>query len=222
MQFIYHDQAGDQELILGKEDHNYLIKVRRFKVDDQVYLRALQRTEILYAYTIERVERSKVVLRLQSEEKKQVRAKQSLHLGWCVIDHKSIEKVLPSLNELGVEKISFIYCDRSQQNSKLDIARFERLVRASSQQCGRDNTIVFERVKNLETFLAMNGDAVLVDFSENFLAHSDEKISSIVIGCEGGFSEYERSLTANIQGLDHALILRSETAAVVATSKLLL
>lgn len=57
--------------------------------------------------------------------------------AWCVIDIKSIKKVLPMLNELGVSRITFVYCDRSQINIKLDFARFERILEASMQQCGR-------------------------------------------------------------------------------------
>ena len=45
--------------------------------------------------------------------------KNKLHIGWCVIDPKTVEKYIASLNEIGVDKITFIYADYSQKISKL-------------------------------------------------------------------------------------------------------
>ena len=36
------------------------------------------------------------------------------------METKNIEKVLPTLNEMGVHEITFIYCERSQKSFKVD------------------------------------------------------------------------------------------------------
>ena len=87
-----------------------------------------------------------------------------MHIGWCVIDLKSIEKVLPSLSEIGVNKISFIYCDRSQKNFKVDFVRLERILEASMQQSGRSSFIKFDTYKNIASFIDEHKDTKVFDF----------------------------------------------------------
>jgi 16S rRNA (uracil1498-N3)-methyltransferase len=63
----------------------------------------------------------------------------------------------------------------------------------------------------------------MLNFSENHLK-SDNHISTIVIGCEGGFHDEEVALfkSENIIGLDTPLVLKSESAACAVASKILL
>lgn len=64
--------------------------------------------------------------------------------------------------------------------------------------------------------------SAVLDFAEKKL-NSNEEISSLLIGPEGGFSTKERNLLQNqpIIGLICNTILRSETAVVAAASKIL-
>jgi 16S rRNA (uracil1498-N3)-methyltransferase len=159
---------------------------------------------------------------LESYEQK-VESQKRLHVGWCVIDTNSVEKVLPMLNELGVKKISFIYCDKSQKNFKPDFNRFGRILQSSSSQCGRTDIMEFETLKNISEFLKKYPDSVVFDFCEEALK-GDEKFETILIGCEGGFSESEKKLLSSqkVYRLDTPMVLRSETAVVAVASKMLL
>ena len=222
MLYLYHTEAGKQQLTLSGDDHRYIFKVRRHKIDDTLYLRNLK-DGLLHRYTITFIDKRTATLSLQESSMLEIKASKSLHIGWCIIDPKNIEKVLPSLNEMGVEKITFIYCKRSQKSFKPDFKRLEKILLNSSQQSGRSKMMKLEMVKDLEIFISQNPHAKMLNFSENNFV-SDTIFDTIVIGCEGGFHEDETALFAseNIVGFDTPLILKSESAVCAVASKLLL
>ncbi len=223
MIFIYEENASKDRFTIKGELHKYLIKVRRHKEGDQISMRLKNAPEMLYIYEIVSVDPRSLEVALVSEQVCEVKAKKELHIGWCVIDSKSVEKVLPSLNEIGVEKITFIYCDRSQKNFKPDFKRYERILEASNQQCGRTNFMELETAKNIKEFLEHNPDTKVFDFCDNIL-QEDADIKTILIGCEGGFSGEEKKFleTYEVFRLDTPLVLRSESAVVAVSSKIIL
>ena len=222
MLYLYHNQAGMPQLSLEGDDHRYIFKVRRHKEGDTLYLRNLE-DGLLHRYLITFMDKRVSNLTLQESTTLEVKAKQSLHIGWCVIDPKSVEKVLPSLNEMGVEKITFIYCKRSQKSFKLDFKRLEKILLNSSQQSGRSQMMQLETAGDLPQFLADYPKSKMLNFSENnFIGNTT--VDTIVIGCEGGFHEDEVALfkPENIVGFDTPLVLKSESAVCAVASKLLL
>ena len=222
MLYLYHKEAKQPQLTLTGDEHRYIFKVRRHKADDLLYLRNLE-DGYLYEYKVTAIDKRSVILDLQSSQELRVKAKQSLHIGWCVIDPKSIEKVLPSLNEMGVEKITFIYCKRSQKSFKPDFKRLEKILLNSSQQSGRSEMMKLEMEDDLETFLEKYPQSKMLNFSENTFI-SNTELETIVIGCEGGFHEEETALfkAENIVGFDTPLVLKSESAVCAVASKVLL
>ena len=222
MLYLYNQKAGTPQLTLEGDDHRYIFKVRRHKVDDTLYLRNLE-DGLLHRYLVTFIDKRSVMLQLQESRTLEVKAKQPLHIGWCIIDPKSVEKVLPSLNEMGVEKISFIYCKRSQKSFKLDFKRLEKILLNSSQQSGRSKMMELEMVEDLHTFMAQNPEAKMLNFSENNFVNNTT-FDTIVIGCEGGFHEEEVALFSpeNIVGFDTPLVLKSESAACGVAAKVLL
>lgn len=223
MQFTYDEFCGGNILEIKDEVYNYLIKARRHKIDDEIYFRNLK-DENIYLYKIVLIDKKKAVLNLIFSEKKVLINQKKLHLGWCVIDPKTIEKYIPSLNELGVDKITFIYSDFSQKNFKINIEKLEKILINSSSQCGRSDIIKLDICKNLDEFLKNNKNIYFLDFSNKLIDEKKDEIKKLVIGCEGGFSKNERE-KFNIDyvvGFESNLILRSETAIIAATSKIIL
>ncbi len=222
MLYLYHSDAGQTTLHLEDDEHRYIFKVRRHKVDDTLYLRNLE-DGLLYRYLISTLDKKSAHLTLQESSTFEVKAKQSLHIGWCIIDPKSVEKVLPSLNEMGVEKITFIYCKRSQKSFKLDFKRLEKILLNSSQQSGRSEMMELEMGENLQQFLTDYPQSKMLNFSENN-SIGNTSVETLVIGCEGGFHEDEVALFSkeNIIGFDTPLVLKSESAVCAAASKILL
>ncbi|MFA5427573.1 MAG: 16S rRNA (uracil(1498)-N(3))-methyltransferase [Sulfurimonas sp.] len=221
--YILDDEAGKETLHVRGELHKYLIKVRRHKEGDEVNFRARENIEVLYTYKIERVESRSAELSLISSKVEVIKSSKNLHVGWCMIDSNSIEKVLPSLCEIGVEKISFISCERSQKNFKLDFKRFERIMEASMQQCGRSTYIEFDTYKNIKDFIDKFPNTFVFDFCDNVLQNYSD-IKTVLIGCEGGFSSKERDVLAQIKRfrLDTPMVLRSESAVLAVSGKILL
>jgi len=219
--YLYNTQAGTPHLSLEGDNHRYIFKVRRHKEGDTLYLRNLD-DGLLHKYIITFMDKRSSNLTLQESSILEIKAKQPLHIGWCVIDPKNVEKVLPSLNEMGVDKITFIYCKRSQKSFKLDFRRLEKILLNSSQQSGRSQMMQLEIAENLTHFLEKYPESKMLNFSKNSFTSSS--IDTIVIGCEGGFHEDEVSLfkTENIVGFDTPLVLKSESAVCAVASKVLL
>ena len=222
MLFLYHEHAGAASLSLEGDAHRYLFKVRRHKIGETVVLRNLH-DGMRYAYRIESIDRKRAQLLLEASEHEERRVGKSLHLGWCVIDPKSIEKALPTLNELGVARITFIYCERSQKNFNIDFERLKKILINSCQQCGRTDLMALETCASMEKFIHAHPHARLLDFSSRTLK-SDSDTQVLVVGCEGGIAPNERNLFAekDIVGFDTPLVLRSESAACAAAAKILI
>ncbi|MBN2869805.1 MAG: 16S rRNA (uracil(1498)-N(3))-methyltransferase [Campylobacterales bacterium] len=222
MKFMLHADSGERELIVSGEDYKYLIKVRRHKAGDLIGFRSPEKLTEECRYRLERTDGRNAYFTLESRYDAPCEAARKLHIGWCLIDPKTIEKNLPMLTELGVAKITFIHCRRSQRNFRLDFERFKRIMESSIMQCGRTSLIELEESPALSTFLKAHPDAVILDFGGEVL-QSDEHIETVVIGCEGGFDESERKLFAahRVRVFSSPMILRSETAAVAVASRLL-
>jgi len=222
MQYLFLKEAGESTLLLKGDAHRYLFKVRRHREGEVIALRNLV-DEQIYFYKIALLDKKEAHLVLESSKILSVKAAKKLHIAWCVIDPKSVEKVLPTLNEMGVDAITFIYCERSQKSFKPDFKRLEKILLNSSQQCGRSVLMKLSLGDDLKTFLEKNSDAVMLNFSEQTLSEK-ATIGTFVIGCEGGFTANEVALfkSENIMGLDTPLILKSESAVCAVASKCLL
>ncbi len=222
MHYLYHEEAGTPQITLTGDAHRYLFKVRRHKMGDQIALRNLKESRI-YRYEILSIDRRTAVLAYESDEILEIKAPRRLHIGWCIIDPKSIEKVLPSLNEMGVERITFIYCDRSQKSFKPDLERMKKILLNSSQQSGRSVMMQLETVESLARFLEEHPEAMMLNFSEERFV-GEEAFDTIVIGCEGGFTaeEVARFAQEKIVGFRTPLVLKSESAACAVAAKVLL
>jgi 16S rRNA (uracil1498-N3)-methyltransferase len=222
MQFTYHKDSGDSTLTIEAELHKYLFKIRRHSIENNLFFRNLT-DDILYIYKVLNIDRRKTTLELISFENKIIEPSKELHIGWCLIDFKSIEKVIASLNELGVTKITFISCEYSQKQYKINFDKLTKLLINSSQQSGRSSIIKLEYCNSFDKFISDNPNSYMFNFSKNNISNSKNNIQTIIIGCEGGFSsdEINQIDKSKIVGINSNLILRSETAILTIASKLL-
>lgn len=223
MIYIFDENAGDDNLSIKGELHKYLIKVRRHSLGDTLFFRNKADITKLHTYKISALEPRVVTLEHISSKVLEVKPTKDLHVAWCIIDSKSVEKVLPSLCEIGVSRISFIGCDRSQKNFKIDFKRYERIVEASMQQSGRTSIMTFDTYKNIATFIDEFPDTKVFDFTQNILQDSSD-FKRVLIGCEGGFSENEKKFleSQDVFRLNSKMVLRSESAVMAVASKILL
>jgi 16S rRNA (uracil1498-N3)-methyltransferase len=216
---MLHPNAGSNELVVSGEEYKYLIKVRRHLIGDLIVFRHRDTLAIAYTYRLEKTDGKNGYFILENTQKSLCEAQIKLHIGWCIVDPKTIEKTLPMLMELGVTKITFIHCKRSQRNFRLDFERYKRIMESAMMQCGRTSLIELSETPALSTFLNANPEAVVLDFGGEAL-DKNEEFEVVVIGCEGGFDESERKSCSShrIRHFNLPMILRSETAAVAIAS----
>ncbi len=223
MQFIYDKNAKNELLKIEDENYNYIVKARRHKLDDILDFRNLE-DDFLYSYKISQIDKKSLYLNLLKKEEKIIENSKKIHLAWCVVDPKTIYENIASLNELGVDKITFVYSDFSQKNFKINFEKLEKILINSSSQCGRSSIIKLDIYKNIDTFIADNPDTYFLDFSQTSIDSKVLDIKTLMIGTEGGFSKRERELFNKnfIVGFSSNLILKSQTAIISATSKIIL
>lgn len=223
MQFIYDKNAKNELLKIEDENYNYIVKARRHKLDDILDFRNLE-DDFLYSYKISQIDKKSLFLNLLKKEEKIIENSKKIHLAWCIVDPKTIYENISSLNELGVDKITFVYSDFSQKNFKINFEKLEKILINSSSQCGRSSIIKLDIYKNIDTFIADNPDTYFLDFSQTSIDSKVLDIKTLMIGTEGGFSKRERELFNKnfIVGFSSNLILKSQTAIISATSKIIL
>ena len=219
MQFTYHIDSGNQSLKIDGDLHKYLFKIRRQDSNQNIYFRNLKDNNI-YEYEAVNISRRNTVLNLVSAEEKIIEPYKNLHIGWCIIDTKEVEKNIALLNEIGVSKITFITCQYTQKKYKINFEKLEKLLENSSSQCGRSNIIELDTCDSLENFIETYPDTYMFNFSSNNINDSKEDIETIVIGCEGGFSsdEVSKFKQDKIVGCNINAILKSQTAVVSVAS----
>jgi 16S rRNA (uracil1498-N3)-methyltransferase len=218
MQFLYEPNPINNIIIKG-ENHKYLFKVRRIKKNEKVKIRNLK-DDYLYIYKIEEINKKEAYLTLEEKILKPNKPLKFFHLGWCIIEPKNIEKTLPSLNEIGVSKISFFYCEYSQRNFRLKQERLDKIIINSSQQCGRSNKLEIEILDSLEEFIKKYKNFIALDFNAPKIECKSYNLP-FIIGPEGGFSKKEKEMFKQKVSLD-GFILKSETAAFSVSAKVLL
>lgn len=193
MQFIYDKNAKNELLKIEDENYNYIVKARRHKLDDILDFRNLE-DDFLYSYKISQIDKKSLFLNLLKKEEKIIENSKKIHLAWCVVDPKTIYENIASLNELGVDKITFVYSDFSQKNFKINFEKLEKILINSSSQCGRSSIIKLDIYKNIDTFIKDNPDTYFLDFSQTSIDSKVLDIKTLMIGTEGGFSKREREL----------------------------
>lgn len=223
MQFIYDKNAKNELLKIEDENYNYIVKARRHKLDDILDFRNLE-DDFLYSYKISQIDKKSLFLNLLKKEEKIIENSKKIHLAWCIVDPKTIYENIASLNELGVDKITFVYSDFSQKNFKINFEKLEKILINSSSQCGRSSIIKLDIYKNIDTFIKDNPDTYFLDFSKTSIDSKVLDIKTLMIGTEGGFSKRERELFNKnfVVGFSSNLILKSQTAIISATSKIIL
>ena len=219
MQFTYHNKAGEKSLKIDGDLHKYLFKIRRQDSSDNLYFRNLNDNNI-YEYEILNTNRRDTLLNLISASEKIILPYKDLHIGWCIIDTKEVEKNIALLNEIGVSKITFITCQYTQSKYKINFDKLEKLLKNSSSQCGRSNIIELSSCNSLDEFISDYPDTYMFNFSSNNINNVKQDIKTIVIGCEGGFSQSEVSKFKEnkIVGCNINAILKSQTAVVSVAS----
>lgn len=218
MKFLYSKEAKNEQIRLEGEAFLHL-KARRAKLGERIDVRNLTDGQN-HIYEIVNLDKRGAELNLIFSHDVEARSS-DLALAWAIVDPKTIEKTLPSLNETGIAKVVFFYGEFSQKNFKLDFSRLERILINSCEQCGRNDLMKFEIYKSLDELVKFYPNVALIDFEgESLDGYAGKEI--LAIGPEGGFSQSEREVVAKKYGLRAKNILRSQTAILGIAAKILI
>ncbi len=149
-----------------------------------------------------------------------------LYLIWALLKKDKNDWLLQKCTELGVSHFIPLLADRSEKTG-FNIERARKIVIEASEQCGRSDipslreplhiSAAIEELNNKVTLYICEQDG------QDKVSDTDQPLG-VFIGPEGGWSEEEKQLfkNGNIKHLNlHDFILRAETAAVAASTKLM-
>ena len=177
-----------------------------------------------YDSVIEKMNNREAEVRLVSERKGIVPDKK-ITLYQSLIKKDKMEWVVEKATELGVYKIIPIISERSEKKS-FNLERAKKIAIEASEQCGRADVPVLECIMGLEEcIMDERGEKIIFDQTGEpfsfFVIHNTYPIS-LFVGPEGGWTEKELEMFKNANAKIYSLgklILRAETAAIVAISK---
>lgn len=153
-----------------------------------------------------------------------IETKRAAHIIWAIVDPKIVEKTLPTLNELGITKLTLFFAQYSQKPFSPNLERLHKILTHSCEQCGRSTLLELEVLPDLDSVLSHYEDCVALEFGDEVLGNENLahnlRDKSIIIGAEGGFSPDERARLPHKVSIAGGLILRSESACIFAASAL--
>ena len=220
---IFYSNIIDQDIItLDRVEANHCIKALRHDLGDLVYVTDGQ--GYLYKCIIEEIKDKYALLKIVDKEEKFKRY--NVHIAISPIkNHDRLEWFVEKAVEIGVDKISFIKCERTLRK-KIRIDRLKKIAITAMKQSLKTSVPIIGPIISIEDFLnsckADNRFICYLSNDRNFIF--DKKICKdkeicILIGPEGDFSEKEINiaLTKKFEFLSLGdSRLRSETAGVVA------
>jgi len=228
--FIPHENfKGDYVVSFDKKLINQIKKVLRAKEGDKFWLFEGSGSE--YLGQLIELSNNQVKFLLIDSRLSATEPDTQITLYQALIKADKFEWVLQKAAELGVKKIVPITTNRSlvQQISSTKMKRYQEILKEAIEQCG--GAILPELFLPLSFSVAVKvaaqqpGIKMIAWEKEKDNQLITDKIISIFIGPEGGFADEEILLAKdfNIQTVSlGGRILRSETAAISAISRLII
>lgn len=227
--------------------HRFLVE-RDFQLSHEVWLRdesilwqwnkvlRLSPNQNIILFNGQGEDRLYRILKLNSEEAHlllvnqlvPIKPKVDLYVFWSLLKRSNNELILQKCTELGVSHFVPLISERTIKKD-FNIERAQKIIREASEQCGRSLLPTLRSPIKIDKALAeYTGEVEIVvcspDSSPQLPSVNTGKKLGIMIGPEGGWSESEINVfrTNNLPSVGLGkLVLRAETAAIVAASKML-
>ncbi len=199
-------------------------KVLRFRVGQEVILFDGLKHERLYS--LNEISKDVAKLELITDFERKLPAK-NVYLFWSLLKKDKNDWVLQKATELGVTHFIPVLAERSEKTG-FNNERADKIVMEAAEQCGRSDIPLIRQPILLQTALHEYAAKVpLFVCEQHELTKPKEpnyKDVGVLIGPEGGWSDNEKQLFLSQEVGKLPLgnfTLRAETAAVVASAKLL-
>jgi len=215
-------------ITVEKENFVYLTKVLRLHKNDS--FEAVNGTEKISIYQIIEIRKNSLTAALVKNYQENNEPKRDLTLIQALPKADKIEYILQKCTELGVKNFLIYEADRSPvklKNFEKKLERFNSIVHSAVCQSHRDHlpqinyqTSLGNSLKHLQDLKLFTADIS----SRESIGEIKEKRLGLIIGPEAGFSDKELALLnekTDILSFGKT-ILRTETAAVAASARILL
>ena len=197
-------------------------KVLRFREGQEVILFDGLQTDRLYK--ILKLEKSEAHLAMVTELERTL-PKRHVYLFWSLLKKDNNEHIIQKATELGVSNFVPLITERTIKKD-FNIERAQRIALEAAEQCGRSNIPHVREPVHLKKALEEYKDKLdmyVCQMGSENLGQLPDKVG-LIIGPEGGWSENELEYFGRL-GLGHIslgdFVLRGETAAIIAVSKVL-
>jgi 16S rRNA (uracil1498-N3)-methyltransferase len=205
-----------------------MCKVLRFKPKDKAIL---LNSELKQEITVEFTELSKKQIQAKIIETNQLNREpeQNLHLFFAILKNSDkVELILQKCTELGITEFTPIITDRTEKKVLPKIERLNRIILEACEQSHRISIPKLNPNLKLSECLNLTGINLVADpYSQNHLSQykNQTEPTNLFIGPEGGFTpeEIEQFKHHKFQTFQMGqLILRAETACIVASAQILI
>lgn len=199
-------------------------KVLRFREGQETVLFDGEGTDRLYRIT--KISKAEAHLEMITELERKL-PEYHIYIFWSLLKKDNNDFIIQKCTELGVSNFCPLIAGHSI-TSNFNIERARKIAREASEQCGRSNIPVVREPMRLETALKEYEEKIRLlvcqQGSSNILTLKPKEKYGLLIGPEGGWSENEKQLfeAKKIPSLHLGeFTLRAETAAIIATSRLI-
>ncbi len=166
---------------------------------------------------------------IENERKPVSILKTELHIFQSVIKKDNFELVVEKCTELGARAFHSVIAERSEKKD-LNIERLKKIAVEAAEQSGKVFIPeIFEPTNLASAIESFDGKLFALDFGAEIFSNVFEKISArpigLLVGPEGGWTDAERALFKKhkVESVSlGAQVLRAETAAIAASSLILL
>ena len=199
---------------------NQMKNVLRLKTDELVELCDGKNLSAIVKIT--KIEKSSINVSIDKTEENKNKIKNNVTLFCAILKKENFELVVQKTTECGVSKIVPIITSRTIKNG-LNMERLRKIAKEASEQCGRITIPEISEPIDFDESLKLvneNNLNIIFDASGEIFSKNNSPTTNIFIGPEGGWTEEEIEKTKKLKFKTTSLgplILRGETAAIVAT-----
>ena len=232
--YVDPEKLGADRAILTGSAYHHLRNVRRMRPGDELVVfdgAGREATGVLEAFQGETA-----VIRVLGDTAASTESALDLTIAPCLAKGKKTDLVVEKAIELGADRICVVIAERSvgklsEEAALHRVERWRRIAIAASEQAGRLQIPVIERIRTLEEFLASKPDDALglvftVGADPDPPATLRQRYPDVrkvvaVVGPEGGLTPEEIACARQHGFRDIGLgprVLRAETAAIIAAA----
>ena len=224
MNFFYSTNIKDEKIYLDKNESYHCIKVLRYKIGDQINV--VDGFGSKYLSEIMDIQSDSCELKIIQK----YTSKRKIKIHLCISptkNHKRLEWMVEKIVEIGVDRISFIKCERSIRDS-VNLDRLNKIALSAMKQTQNTFLPIIDQCINFSNVFdhISSQDRFIAHLNNKENKHLNSSLNSkrsrcILIGPEGDFTKHEVSLSCEQNFIEVSLgntRLRTETSGVVSAT----